>query len=135
MARLPDPFPPSICERLRRIAARYKNAVEKHADALAGAKEAVESIQEAEREKAPKKISQAKENHSDYVRKVQRYKHLMKAAQNALIETIEKGDDLKLWEGDVDTSPSERDLLSELNAPEPEPEKPTEPAGEPVGAA
>lgn len=112
MPKLPDPFSPAICQRIRKIGVLYRNAVENQHDSEDGRDEAVDRINECEAAKQLEAAERAKAEHSDYVRDIARQKRIHKAALKAMLETIEKGDDAQLFPGGVDPDPSVDDLLA-----------------------
>ena len=114
MPRIPDPFEPAVCQRLRKIRARYLNAVEKKK----GAEETRDALDEqiagcAKDQK--NKLRDLKADWADAVHAIKRFARLKKACVNALLETIEKGDDKQLWPGGIDDSPTDLSLLAMLD--------------------
>ena len=110
-AKLPEPFSPEICQRLRSLAGLRNKAMTKRKDAFDARDEIEQQIRECT-DGEVKKIEGLKAQHYDVVHEISRWQDLYKTANNKIVETIERGDQLELIPS-LNPRPTEKSLFNE----------------------
>lgn len=93
--KLPDPFTPEACQRLRKLASIRTQAIKKKHQAQKTRDEIDGEIVECGPDETAK-LQKLKAEWADEVREIKRMNDVVNSTEDKIIETIEKGDQLEL---------------------------------------
>lgn len=113
--KLPDPFQPATCERLRYLAKLRARAITGKKKAIEERDEIETAIAECDKSREASKIDRLKGEWFDAMHEVKRCSTLIKMCDSKIMETIENGDDLELIET-INPRPTEASLFKEAKA-------------------
>lgn len=111
-SKLPNPFHPAACQRLRRLVEIRNNALKKKKKAEDDRKAIDAEILACDKTREASKIQKLKAQFCDAVHDIEENKAIARAAINSITETVEQGDQGDLFPSKI-ANVTARSLLNE----------------------